>query len=81
MNEIEVLSKIKEVIGDIAASKGAPVPQITSGTLLLGGGLPVDSLDLAALVIELEGATGIDPFKKGFVNFRTAGELAKLYCQ
>jgi len=35
MNEIEVCSKIKEVIGGIATSKGAPVPQITSGALLL----------------------------------------------
>ena len=81
MSEIEILNKIKEIIGGIAASKGVPVPQITPATLLLGGGLPIDSLDLATLVVELEGATGIDPFKKGFVNFRTAGELAKLYWQ
>jgi len=81
MSEIEILNKIKEIIASIAASKGAPVPQIHSGTLLLGGGLPIDSLDLATLIVELEGTTGIDPFKKGFVNFRTAGELAKLYWQ
>jgi acyl carrier protein len=47
--------------------------------LLLGGGLPIDSLDLAGLVVELELATGLDPFKDGFVEFRTAGELADLY--
>jgi acyl carrier protein len=81
MNEIEILNKIQEIIGGIAASKEAPVPQITPETLLLGGGLPIESLDLATLVVELDEATGIDPFKKGFVNFRTAGELAKLYRQ
>ena len=47
MNQIETLNKIKEIIGGIAASKGAPVPQITSETLFLGGGLPIESLDLA----------------------------------
>ena len=47
MNEIEILNKIKDIIGGIAASKGAPVPQITSETLLPGGGLPIESLDLA----------------------------------
>jgi acyl carrier protein len=81
MNVDEVLDKLREIIATAAKSKGASVPHITEDTALLGGGLPLDSLDLAGLVVELENATGIDPFRSGFVNFRTAGELARLYCQ
>ena len=31
------------------------------------------------LVRELEDVVGHDPFQDGFIEFRTAGELAKLY--
>jgi len=79
MRQSEVLGKIEEVLGEMAAAKGAAKPRINATTLLLGGGLPIDSLDLAGLVVELELATGLDPFKNGFVEFRTAGELADLY--
>jgi acyl carrier protein len=79
MKPSEVLGKIEEVLGEMAAAKGASKPRIRATTLLLGGGLPIDSLDLATLVVELEVATGFDPFKNGFVDFRTAGELANLY--
>ena len=79
MKPSEVLGKIEEMLGEMAVAKGASKPRITATTLLLGGGLPIDSLDLAALVVELELATGLDPFKNGFVDFRTAGELANLY--
>ena len=81
MSETEILSKLETIIGDMAALKGAPKPSINAQSVLLGGGLPIDSLDLAAIVVELEQATGFDPFKQGFVNFRTAGELARLYQQ
>jgi acyl carrier protein len=79
MRQSEVLGKIEELLGEMAAAKGASKPRIRATTLLLGGGLPIDSLDLAGLVVELELATGLDPFKDGFVEFRTAGELADLY--
>lgn len=81
MNEQELLDLIKQIVDRIAASKGTTAPKIRPDTRLLGGGLPIDSLDLAALVVELELATGYDPFKAGFVDFRTAGELARLYRQ
>jgi acyl carrier protein len=81
MTEQELLDLIKTAIDRIAASKGTTAPKIRPDTALLGGGLPIDSLDLAALVVELEQATGRDPFKSGFVDFRTAGELARLYRQ
>ncbi len=79
MNEADMIKQITEVLGRIAANKGATLPSVDAGTELLGGGLPIDSLDLALLVVELEEFTGFDPFATGFVNFRTVGELAQLY--
>jgi hypothetical protein len=48
-------------------------------TVLLGGEILLDSLDLAGIVVELESITGKDPFSNGFVDFRTIGQLADLY--
>jgi acyl carrier protein len=79
MDEQQILGKIEKLVSDIVTAKGAKVPKIESGTELLGGGVGMDSLDLAVLVRELEEATGHDPFADGFIEFRTAGELAKLY--
>jgi acyl carrier protein len=81
MTQQEILQQVEIIIAKIAASKGASAPKITASTELLGGGLPIDSLDLASVVVELESFTGFDPFKAGFINFRTAGELAALYQQ
>jgi hypothetical protein len=33
------------------------------------------------LVLEMENVIGFDPFAEGFIEFRTAGELAKLYAK
>lgn len=40
---------------------------------------PLDSLDLAIVVVKLEEKTGKDPFKEGFIPFSTIEELANLY--
>lgn len=79
MNNQDVVKQIETILGGIAQSKGMTMPKVEADTQLLGGALPIDSLDLATLVVELEQATGHDPFKRGFINFRTAGELANLY--
>jgi acyl carrier protein len=79
MDEQQILGKIEKLVGDIVSAKGAKVPKVEATTELLGGGVGMDSLDLAVLVRELEEATGHDPFSDGFIEFRTAGELAKLY--
>jgi acyl carrier protein len=79
MNQQEIISQIEQIIGDIAATKGLEAPRIYPDTQLLGTGLPIDSLDLASLIVELESITGYDPFHGSFINFRTAGELAQLY--
>ena len=66
MNKTEVLNKIAQVVAAITAAKGMPAPEITPATLLLGGGLIIDSLDLAGLIVELESATGVDPFRQSY---------------
>lgn len=81
MNETEAFAEIKRAVGQILEDKGADVPDITPDTELLSGALAIDSLDLAMLVSELEGIMGHDPFARGFVDFRTAGELARLYAK
>jgi acyl carrier protein len=75
----KILSEIEKIVKEIARSKGMPITDVTAKTELLSGGLPIDSLDLAGIVLRLEDATGYDPFKEGFIDFRTAGELARLY--
>ena len=79
MDENQILGKIEKLVGDIVTAKGTKAPKIDATTELLGGGVGMDSLDLAVLVRELEETTGFDPFADGFIEFRTAGELAKLY--
>jgi len=81
MNETEALAEIKRVVSQILEDKGADVPTITADTELLSGELAIDSLDLAMMVSELEGTMGHDPFSRGFIEFRTAGELAKIYAK
>ncbi|HEX6245212.1 MAG TPA: acyl carrier protein [Polyangiales bacterium] len=79
MNEQQVFGHIQRLLAELAENKGASLPAINGGTQLLGGDLPIDSLDLATLVRELEEATGHDPFRDGFIDFKTVGELARLY--
>lgn len=79
MTEADILGQISAIVMRMLDDKGLPAPAITAETELLGGELKIDSLDLAMLVRELEDAIGHDPFAEGFIEFRTAGELAKLY--
>ncbi|MCR6645556.1 MAG: acyl carrier protein [Terricaulis sp.] len=81
MTEAETLTHITAIVTRILDDKGLPAPAITPDTELLGGELKIDSLDLAMLVRELEDVIGHDPFAEGFIEFRTAGELAKLYAK
>jgi acyl carrier protein len=79
MTEDQVLAEISKAVTQILSDKGLDAPAITAGTELLGGDLAIDSLDLAMLVREMEERVGFDPFQDGFIDFRTAGEMAKLY--
>jgi acyl carrier protein len=81
MKSQEVMGQIEKIIAGLVSAKGLKPPTIDANTELIGGGIAIDSLDLASLVRELEDVTGHDPFREGFIEFRTAGELAKLYEQ
>jgi acyl carrier protein len=70
---------IVEELGRIAADKGERLPPLTADSVFLGGELPIDSLDLATLLVVLEQRTGQDPFRAGFRHFTSLGELAALY--
>ena len=43
------------------------------------GDLPMDSLDLATLIVSLEIITGLDPFKAWFKTFHNIEQLVSLY--
>ena len=70
---------IVEELARIVADKGEALPPVTPATVFLGGDLPIDSLDLATLLVVLEQRTGRDPFRAGLRQFTTVGELAALY--
>ena len=79
MDRAAVTALIDRRIREIAAAKGAAVPAIAAETPLFLGQLPIDSLDLAGLVVELETTTGVEPFRDGLIDFHTVGELAALF--
>jgi acyl carrier protein len=79
LNYPSVLAEVERIICEIARSKKVKVPSVRESSRLLGGDLPIDSLDLSRVLVQLEAATGYDPFKEGFIDFRTVGELARLY--
>jgi acyl carrier protein len=77
----EVCDHIQVIIARLLEQKGLPSVPLTESSRFLGGGIPIDSLDLAVLVTELQGLTKKDPFAKGFKDFQTVGELAALYAE
>ena len=79
MSNDEAVSTVAGIVNREIQRRGQEPCDIRADSLLLGGDLPLDSLDLAAIVVELQGATGRDPFANGFIEFRTVGELARLF--
>jgi acyl carrier protein len=75
----DALALVFEETSRILREKGAAVPALDSATAFLGGAMDFDSLDLATLIVALEERTGFDPFRAGFREFTTIGELASLY--
>lgn len=74
-----MLAIIAEELARIVADKGETLPPLTPDSVFLGGDLPIDSLDLATLLVVLEQRAGQDPFRAGLRQFTTVGELAALY--
>jgi acyl carrier protein len=80
MSKQELLNRIRTMLERTAADKGLRMIQpINEETVLLDASTGLDSLDLAAIVVELSKASGKDPFRSGFIEFRTVGELGDLY--
>jgi acyl carrier protein len=78
MNREQAVQTVRAVITQILKDKGELVPPIEESSILLDD-LPIDSLDLGAIVVEMELRSGIDPFYDGIIMFHTVGELAQLY--
>lgn len=79
MDADQVQQQISQLVVEIMSNKGLEEPNLGSETLLLGGDLEIDSLDLATIVVNLSEHCNKDPFSDGFIEFRTVSELARLY--
>tara|TARA_R110001583_G_scaffold131271_2_gene283023 strand:- start:7945 stop:8190 length:246 start_codon:yes stop_codon:yes gene_type:complete len=73
-----ILQFIVDETNQILLQKGEKVADITLETEFLTD-LPMDSLDLATLIVSLEMHTGLDPFRAGFKAFYNVGQLVELY--
>jgi len=79
MNYAETKDKLSEIINARLVATGNERHPLEDATALLGGSLPLDSLELAVVVLEMTKMTSRDPFASGFIEFQTLGELARLY--
>lgn len=70
---------VLRAVAQVRSDKGLTGSEIGEQDLLGEEGLGLDSLDLATVVAMLEEELGIDPFTKGEVVLRTAGDLIRLY--
>ncbi|MGL4474614.1 MAG: hypothetical protein ACRCT7_09180 [Shewanella sp.] len=72
--EAIILNETKQII----ESKGETCPELQLHLAFLAD-LPMDSLDLATLIVSVELATGVDPFRDGFKSFHSLSDLIALY--
>jgi acyl carrier protein len=72
---------IEEEIVVVLKESGGEVPAITDSSALMRGGLGLDSMDFAVLVVRLEQRLGCDPFNSAELEQfpTTVGELTSLY--
>jgi acyl carrier protein len=79
----DIARQVKGAIAEVLSSRSALPPggaaALSDDALLLGGDFEMDSLDLATMIVNLQDATGKDPFADEFVEFRTIGELVELF--
>jgi acyl carrier protein len=78
MTEQDITKLIIEQTRNIIEDKSEACPELLPNTSFLAD-TPMDSLDLATLLINLEMTMGKDPFRDGFKQFQTIEELAVLY--
>ena len=79
MTAEEAQGSIIDILSEVLRDKGQQQTEMRPESLLLGGGLGIDSLDLAVVVIRMAELAGKDPFQNGFIDFQTVGEMASLY--
>jgi acyl carrier protein len=79
METNHVLDLIGELTARHCEERGLPKVAVQDATVLMGDATGLDSLDLATMIFDLQQATGDDPFAEGFIEFTTAGELARLF--
>lgn len=74
---------IEEEIAVVLTEAGREVPPISDSTSLMRGGMGLDSMDFAVLVVRLEQRLNCDPFNSTTLEKfpTTVGELASLYEQ
>lgn len=73
---------ITGTLREVLLEHGKEAPEsMTDETPLVAGGLDLDSLEFAVLVVKLEDVFDFDPFAQGLQGPfpTTIGELAKLY--
>jgi acyl carrier protein len=72
---------IIEEISAVLKEAGKEMPETNDSTALSRGGLGLDSMDLAVLVVRLEQRLHCDPFNSAALERfpTTLGEFAKLY--
>jgi acyl carrier protein len=66
------------VVNRILTDSGRPARTLRADDTLVGT-VGLDSLDLAVLVVGLEQALGVDPFRAGARPVPTYGQLVELY--
>jgi acyl carrier protein len=69
---------VSRAIGEVLDENRKPRAAFDRDSRILQD-LDLDSLNLALLLVKLEERTGRDPFREGFENFTTVGELVALY--
>jgi acyl carrier protein len=72
----QIFTETKKIITE----KGLDCPEIKLDSRFLLD-LPMDSLDLATLIVTLEMSLELDPFSQGFKIFHTVEQLIELYEQ
>jgi len=82
-NARDVATTVREAILAVYRDTGRP-PRETPAASLLGSDLGLDSLDLAQVIVLLERALGVDPFRDARATtphppIRTVDDLVTLY--
>lgn len=76
----DVRTAVADAINKVLTDSGRPAREFTDNDTLTGT-IGLDSLDLAVMVVTLEQAIGVDPFRGGAAPVPTFGKVVELYSQ